>query len=446
MNLPDWFTETETVSVCVPDHLGRLSGKRIASIRLPEILIAGLPAPDFHLITDPDLEPVPGLSAAGAETGYRNGLFMPLAETLRRVPWDSTTSIILAEACRRRGVLIEESPRNILRRQVHRLAEMGLSTRIATELEFYVFRQSYFQASVQHYSGLTPYYHRSGDNDVLVTSFLEPFVSSVRDAARSFGFPAEATQGEGGAGQVEINFGPQDPLAAADCHVLFKHGVKAIAQSQGVAATFMAKVATATPGSSCHINLSLADDTGRSLMCAETSADPPQLRTEAKSFLSGLVAYSPELTLMHAPFANSYRRYNSGGLAPRNVSWGRDNRTTMVRVVGSGPSLRLELRLPGADCNPYLSLAGVLAAGIAGLQRRPVLPPPVIGDAFSRLDLPSLPLDLGEALAAFEGSPLAAAAFGEQVQAHVAGLARHELDRARREVSDGEVSWGFEVS
>lgn len=446
MNLPDWFAETETVSVCVPDNVGRLSGKRIDSARLPEILVNGLAAPDFHLITDLELNPVPGMSAAGADTGYRNGILMPLPETLRRVPWDSSTAIILADAYRSGKVLIEESPRTILQRQVQRLSELGLSARIATELEFYVFRQSYAEASGQCYADLTPYYHRRGDNDVLVTGFLEPFTSRVREFTKSFGFPAETTQGEGGAGQIEINFGSQDPLAAADCHVLFKHGVKAVAQSQALAATFMAKIATGSPGSSCHVNMSLSDAAGHSLMSANGGSGPSRLSDAAQYFLAGLVAYSPELTLLHAPFGNSYRRYNSAGLAPRTVCWGYDNRTVMVRVVGSAASLRLELRLPGADCNPYLSLAGVLAAGLAGLQERLTLPAPITGDALSRADLPLVPLDLTEALAAFSASRLAVSAFGDQVRAHVIGLAQHELRRARTEVTDREVSRGFEAS
>jgi len=448
MKIPEWFAETETVFVCVPDHIGRLSGKRIASDRLPEVLSSGLPVPDFHLITDLDLDTVPGMAASGASTGYPNGVLFPALETLRRAPWDSSTAIILADACRGRETpsLMDEAPRSILGRQLDRLSRLGYSLRVSTELEFYVFRLPYAEAFDRGYQELPPYYHRRGDNDVLVTEFFEPFAGRVREAARSLGFPVETTQGEGGAGQIELNFPPRDPMAAADSHVLFKHAVKAVAHSMDVAATFMAKALTSAPGSGCHLNLSLQDSSGQSLMGADVPSGERSLGAIAESFLAGLLSYSPELILLHAPFGNSYRRFSSSGMAPRTVSWGYDNRTVMVRVAGSGRTLRLELRLPGADCNPYLSLAGAIAAGAAGIENQLALPAPVSGDALAREDLPTVPLDLTEAVDAFGTSALAASAFGDHVRAHVIGHARHELTRQRIEVTDRELIRGFEAS
>jgi glutamine synthetase len=445
MTMPEWLAEVEGVSVCVPDHVGRLSGKRIAAHRLADVLAHGLAVPDFHLITDLELDAVAGLAAAGPATGFRNDMLIPLAHTLRRLPWDVASGIILADAYRGGGqrTLIDEAPRSVLIRQVERLRELGLDLLASTELEFYVFRLPYADAFRREYRDLPPYYHRRGDNDVLVTGYLEPFAGLVRDAVRKLGLPAETTQGEGGPGQLEINFPPCDPLAAADSHVLFKHAVKATAQAAEVAVTFMAKPLTHEPGNGCHLNLSLTDPHGASVMCPEGRGGLPEV---ARFFLAGLLEYTPELMLMHAPFGNSYRRFSTSGLAPRSVSWGEDNRTVMVRLAGSGASRRLELRVPGADCNPYLSLAAAIAAGIAGITGRRPLPPPITGDALGRDDLPGVPLDLTEAVAAFQCSSVAEEALGRPVCAHVAGHARHELVRLRTEVTDRELLRGFEAS
>ena len=447
MTIPGWLEDVDGIFVCVPDHVGRLSGKRIAAGRFPEVLVAGLPVPDFHLVTDLDLNPVSGLAASGSGSGYRNGLLMPLPHTLRRVPWDSSSGIVLADACRGAEddrTLVSEAPRTVLLRQVERLRELGISVVASTELEFYVFRTSYGDACQRDYRGLPPYYHRRGDNDALVTGFFEPFAGQVRAAARDLGFPAETTQGEGGPGQLEINFPPSDLLTVADSHVLYKHAVKAIAQASDVAVTFMAKPLGHEAGSGCHLNLSLTDLEARSLMGAGGTAGESFQEERTRFFLAGLVGYSAELMLMHAPFGNSYRRFSTAGMAPRYVSWGNDNRTVMVRIAGSGGSRRLELRVPGADCNPYLSLAAAIAAGIAGIQNRLALPGPVIGDAFGQPGLPVVPLDLTEAVAAFRQSGVAGVSFGAAVCAHILGHAEHELATVRSEVTDRELIRGFE--
>ena len=444
--MPEWLAEVDGVFVCVPDHVGRLSGKRIASHRLADVLTDGLAVPNFHLITDLDLEAVAGLAVAGPDTGFGNGLLVPLPHTLRRLPWDPSSGIVLADAYRTVGKrkLADEAPRSVLLRQIERLRGLGIAMIASTELEFYVFRISYSEASRRGYLDLPPYYHRRGDNDALVTGFFEPFAGMVRQAASSLGFPAETTQAEGGPGQLEINFPPYDPLTAADYHVLFKHAVKATAQADGLSATFMAKPLLNEPGNGCHLNLSLTDLQGASLMSSDEPDAPGELGEVAQFFLAGILQYSPELILLHAPFANSYRRFSTSGLAPRYVSWGEDNRTAMVRLAGSGRTRRVELRLPGADCNPYLSLAGAVAAGIAGVRNRLRLPAPVSGDAFARNDLPVVPLDLTEAVSTFRRSEVAHEALGETVRTHVLGHAHHELARARIEVTDRELLRGFE--
>ncbi len=444
--------DLESVSVCVPDHYGRLAGKRVAAGRLQTILADGLDMPDFHLVTGPDIQPAAGVAATGDHTGFPNDLLWPDMQTLRRLPWQPDCGIVLAEARRRDGSVILEAPRAVLRRQAERLARRGLSAWVATELEFYVYEDSYPQSFRKGYRNLGPLYHRIGDNDVLVTGLLEPYLGPLRLAMAELGLHAETTQGEGGIGQAEMNFPAGPPMQAADGHVLFKHAAKAIAHQHARAVTFMAKPDQDQPGSGCHVHLSLRDESGRPCMAAGPGPAAAELGDLARRFLAGVLAFTPELTLLHAPLINSYRRLQPGDWAPSQASWGYDNRGAMVRVVGSGPSLRMEFRLPGADANPYLTIAAVLAAGIAGLEDDDIefpdaLPPGGVPDAAGGGEPGrAVPMDLTEAIHRFEESKLASRAFGDAVRDHVAGMARHQLRLARRAVTDWELGQGFETA
>jgi len=431
------WADLESVSVCVPDHYGRLAGKRIAARRMGNVLTSGLDMPDFHLITGPDIQPAPGLAATGTHTGFPNDVLWPDMQTFRRLPWDASSGIVLAEARRRDGSVVAEAPRAVLQQQVARLARFGLAALVAPEVEFYVFADSYRKSFRKGYRGLRPLYHRIGDNDVLVTGVLDRYLRPLRQAMAELGLPAETTQGEGGTGQAEINFPACAPGPAADGHALFKHAAKAIAHQQSRAVTFMARPDQFQASSGCHLNVSLRDADGNPC----TAQTGTVLSERARRFLAGLLAFSPELTLLHAPLPNSYRRLQPGGWAPSAATWGYDNRAAMVRVVGCGPSLRMEFRLPGADANPYLAIAALLAAGIAGLEEDGVeLPPP--GAAAGA----ELPLDLTEAIQRFEESKLASRAFGENIRDHVADMARHQLRLARHAVTDWELEHGFETA
>jgi glutamine synthetase len=444
--------DLESVSVCVPDHYGRLAGKLIGARRLEAVLADGLDMPDFHLVTGPDIQPAAGVAATGEHTGFPNDLLWPDMQTLRRVPWQPDCAIVLAEARRRDGSVIPEAPRAILQRQAERLARRGLSAWVATELEFYVYEDSYAESFGKGYRDLGALYHRNGDNDVLVTEFLEPYLRPLRLAMAEFGLPAETTQGEGGAGQAEMNFPAGPPVQAADGHVLFKHAAKAIAHHHSRAVTFMAKPDQQQPGSGCHLHLSLRDDAGRPCTAAGPGPAGAELSDQARRFLAGVLAFSPELTLLHAPLVNSYRRLQPGNWAPSAASWGYDNRAAMVRVVGRGSSLRMEFRLPGADANPYLTIAAMLAAGIAGLEDHgtelPAALPPGGSPAGAGDANPGaiVPMDLTEAVRRFEESKLARQAFGDAVRDHVASMARHQLTLARQAVTDWELDRGFETA
>lgn len=431
-----------SIAVAVPDHVGRLAGKVIPIERWPELVAGGLSMPAFHLVTDLADIPVPGMGASGRTDGFRDGRLVLDVSTLRRLPWDPSTAVVLCEVETREGGAAREAPRTVLAQQVERLKSHGLTASVATELEFYLYEGTYWEASHSGYQGMKPLWHRRGDNDLLIANHLERFVAPLRDAMNGLGWPATASQGEGGVGQVEINTAPGHPVQVADAHVLFKHATKVLATRHDVVATFLAKVDENQPGSSCHVHVSLQDTTGAPVF----PGDRDGLSPVARRFLAGLLAHTPGLTIMHAPYANSYRRLQPNSWAPCTVTWGWDNRSCLIRAVGAGPSLRFELRLPGADVNPYLCLAALLAAGMAGLEdERLELPEPVVGDGYRVTGPDVLPRDLTEAVQRFESSALARKAFGDDVFAHVLGHAIHERDEVRRLVTNVDRDRGFEA-
>jgi glutamine synthetase len=433
--------DLDTVAVAVSDLAGRLIGKRLTMGAWQAVVREGMfTMPDFHLVTDGDNQPIAKLEVTGAHTGFPNGVLKPDLDTLRPLPWHERSAIVLCDACHADGTPAEMAPRWILRRQVERLAELGLRAACASELEFYAYRTSFAAASRSGYRRLRPAYHRAADNDLLVDAHLEPLLGDIRRLMPLAGIPVELSQGEGGRGQFEVSLHHGDPLETADRHAVYKLGVKTLAERHGLAVTFMAKVADAEPGSSCHVHLSLADARG----CALT-APGGALTPLGRRFVAGLLAFAPDLALLYAPNANSYKRLQPNTWAPANLTWGVDNRTTLVRVCGPSDHRRLEFRAPGADANPYLALAATLAAGIAGIERGLEPPPPCSGDAYT-VDAPPLPRDLTEAVDCFAASAVARAALGDAVHEHVAGHGRHTLDQARREVTDRERSRWFEVA
>ena len=429
----------ETVAVCVPDHFGRLIGKRVPVERWPEVREHGLSMPNFHLVTGPDNVPYPDLKITGYHTGFRNGLLKPVADATFRLANEPSTLLALSDALDADGSVVEEAPRRILAVQVGRLAERGIRASFAAELEFYLFRTTYERAARQGYRRLSPYYHLHADNDILLAGYAESFLSSVRAAMREAGIGCGNTQGEGGEGQYEINIPPAAPLPMADRTVVFKHLVKALAREQRLSATFMAKWGTGRAGSGGHVHVSLVDEDGAPLL--ERLEDAPGGKGAA--FLAGLLEHAADFCLLHAPFANSYRRLQPDSFAPANASWGADNRSVLLRTVQGRGAARLEFRLPGADANPYLSFAALLAAGIEGVDRALVLPAPTLGNAYES-EAPAIPGDLTESVAAFESSELARRAFGCAVHRHLLDHGRKERDAGRRAVSDWELARGFE--
>lgn len=433
-------TAGRQIAICVPDNCGRLVGKRQPASRLAEAKASGMAMPNFHLITGLENKPYSSFEVAGAHAGFRNGVLRPDLESRFRVPGEDDVDYYIADACDAEDKMVAEAPRSILKRQLARLAEAGLSASMASELEFYLFDQSFAALAQNNYQVLRPFYHRHGDNDLFITSVVQPFLRQVEEDLAAAGIGVDQIQGEGGVGQLEINVRPAHPLKACDQHAIFKHVVRMRAFLAGKSVTFMAKPFDEEAGSGAHIHLCLTGVDQRPLL-----AEGEEPKGAVASFIAGVIAHASDFMLLHAPYANSYRRLRKGNFTPLNGSWAWDNRTCLVRLTGKGKSARFEFRLPGADANPYFAYAGLIAAGLAGMEAGLPLPPAVTGDAGAS-DLPVLPGDLTEALDVFRRSSVARETFGGSVHRHLAALAAEELDLERLHVTDWDRRRGFEAA
>jgi glutamine synthetase len=422
--------DSEFVAIATPDNCGRLIGKRRPVADWPLLLAKGMAMPDFHLVTGLENRPHPDMPVTGEATGFRNGRLFPDPTAAFLSPAEPRTAYVLAEARHADGKVCAEAPRQILAAQLARLAAMGVSAKAASELEFYAFRTSFSALRDNDYAG-APLYHRSGDNDLLVSGHGAAFYGAIVAALTASGIVVDQMQGEAGPGQCEINIAPAPLAKAADTHAAFKHIVKATAHGLDHAVTFLAKPFATEASSGGHMHLSFTQASG-----ANALADADGLTVFGATFLAGIVAFTPELTVLSAPYQNSYRRLQPGSFAPLRANWGYEARTVMLRLLGEGDELRMEFRLPGADANPYLAYAAVIAAGLHGVETRATLP--------SEGEGPPLPGDLTEAVLAFEGSAMADEVFGSAVKHHLAKLARHELAASRRAVSPWEIRRGFE--
>jgi glutamine synthetase len=416
-----------TVVNAICDMQGRLMGKRVTGEHFVEhCLEDGTHFCVYLLGTDMEMTTPPGYPAMNWETGYGDWLARPDWTTLRLIPWLDRTALVLADAVdETTGALIPIAPRTILRRQVERAADLGLRARMATELEFYVVKGTYEAAQAAGYRGLEPYGWHSEDYDLLHGTRLEPLYRPIRDGLSAAGVPIEFSKGESGAGQHEVNFRYADALEAADRHALLKHGAKEIALLNGHALTFMAKPDHAWVGSSGHIHLSLWDPAGERNLFHDPT-EPGEMSATMRHFLGGLVACARELSLFVAPNVNSYKRYAVASWAPVHVVWGRDNRTCGFRIVGHGSTLRIENRFPGADMNPYLAYAAVIAAGLHGVEQEIEPPAEHRGNGYQATDAPRVPRSLAEAIVALDGSWMARAAFGDDVVEHYLNMGRVE--------------------
>jgi glutamine synthetase len=427
---------TDTVLLMLTDMQGRLQGKRMTAAHfLEEVVEHGAEACNYLLAVDVDMNTVEGYSISSWERGYGDFELKPDLSTLRRVPWQEGTAMCLADIVWGDHRPVAESPRQILRRQLDRLAERGWAAFAGTELEFIVFQDSYEHAWDKGYRELTPANRYNVDYSMLGTARVEPLIRRIRNAMMDAELRVENSKGECNFGQHEINFRYDGALQTADGHVIYKNGAKEIAAQEGMAITYMAKY-DEREGNSCHIHLSLRGQDGAPLF----GEDDDGL---LERFIAGQLATVRDLTLLLAPNVNSYKRFAEGSFAPTAIAWGLDNRTCALRVVGHGAGRRVECRVPGADVNPYLALSALIAGGLYGIDHDLPLEPPYEGNAYLS-DKPRVPTSLSEAADLFGASPVAREAFGDEVVDHYVNNARIELDAFGRAVTDWERFRGFE--
>ncbi|MEV0957086.1 L-glutamine synthetase [Streptomyces avidinii] len=431
--------EIDTVVLAFPDMQGRLQGKRFAaSFFLDEVLEHGTEGCNYLLAVDTDMNTVDGFAMSSWSNGYGDFAMRPDLTTLRPIPWHEGTALVMADLSWEDGSPVAAAPRQILRRQLERLAAHGLTAHVGTELEFIVFKDTYEQAWDRDYRGLTPANQYNIDYSVLGTGRVEPLLRRIRNEMAAAGLTVESAKGECNPGQHEIVFRYDEALVTCDQHAVYKTGSKEIAAQEGVALTFMAKF-NEREGNSCHIHLSLQDTDGRSVMAGEDGA----MSSVMRHFLAGQLAALRDFSLLYAPNINSYKRFQPGSFAPTAVAWGHDNRTCALRVVGHGRSMRFENRLPGGDVNPYLAVAGLVAAGLHGVEHGLELPDACEGNAYTaRYD--QVPTSLREAAALWEDSQVAREAFGDDVVAHYRNMARVELEAFDAAVTDWELRRSFE--
>jgi glutamine synthetase len=427
--------DIDTVLVAMTDMQGRLQGKRFTARHFLDAVVEhGAEACNYLLAVDVDMDTVTGYAMSSWERGYGDFHLLPDLDTLRRVPWQEGTAMCLADVDWEDGGPVVASPRQILRRQLDRLAERGWKAYAGTELEFMVFENSYEEAWRKGYRDLRPSNLYNVDYSLLGTARVEPLIRRIRNGMLGAGLKVENSKGECNFGQHEINFLYDEALAAADGHVIYKNGAKEIAAQEGVALSFIAKY-NEHEGNSCHIHISFRADDGTPVF-----AQQPEVFDR---FLAGLLTGMHELTLFYAPNVNSYKRFQPGSFAPTAIAWGHDNRTCSLRVVGHGSSLRVENRLPGADVNPYLALSALVASGLDGIDNELALEPPYEGNAYES-DRPHVPRTLRDARDAFGASALARDAFGQDVVDHYLNNARVELEAFDAAVTDWELFRGFE--
>ena len=429
--------EIETVIVAMPDMQGRLVGKRLTARHFLGAGQDGVGTCSVVLGWGHDHALDPGYELTGWDNGYPDLVVRPDLSTLRPYPWFDKTAFVLGDAVAPGGTPIDVAPRTILADMIARLDSLGLRPLFASELECYLLDETPASAFDKGFVNLKTKHRTLHPETLIRTSEDEAYLGALRRNMEAAGVPVEMVKAEYAPGQIEVNLEYADAMAAADRHMVFKTGAKEIALQQGLVATFMAKLAHDLGGSSCHIHMSLLDRDGRSAF-ADGDAGAGTSET-MRHFLGGLTAYLSDIFLFLAPTVNSYKRLRPGTFAPATVTWGEDNRTVALRLVGKGRARRIENRIPGADVNPYLAYAGMLAAGLRGIEeKREPIGEAATGNAYNLGGRPALPTTLEEATLLFERSEMVGTAFGSAVQTHYANFGRQSVRAASTVVTDYE--------
>jgi glutamine synthetase len=435
----------DTILVVFPDMQGRFMGKRVMGEFFLEDILGpeGMHACNYLLTVDVDMEPLPGYRFANWDKGYGDFAVVPDMGTLRVVPWLEKTALVICDLLTEEGEIVEVAPRQILKRQLERVKDKGYQVMCGSELEFYLFRDSYEEVAAKGFKDLVPHSDYIEDYHILQTTKDEYLIRQIRNGMQGAAVPVEFSKGEFGKGQHEINLVYADALEMADRHVIYKNGVKEIAALNDRAVTFMAKYTMEEAGSSFHLHSSVWNEKGTDTLMWDEKAEH-HMSELFRHYLGGLVATGRELAWMYAPYVNSYKRYQPESWAPTALAWAVDNRTCGYRVVGHGKSYRVESRIPGADANPYLAFAAQIAAGLHGIENRIEPPDMLRGNAYEATDVERVPWNIVEATEELERSEVAKKAFGDEVHFHLVNTAKQEWARSNQVITDWELQRNFE--
>ena len=435
--------DIDTVLVAFTDHYGRTMGKRYDAQFFLESVDSGSHACDYLLTVDMEMEPVAGYASTNWEGGYGDFHLVPDFSTLRRCGWAPEAAIVLCDIVDDEAQAnVPVAPRSILREQLVKAGKAGFVAKAASELEFFLYRDSYREAHSKGYANLTSSGWYNEDYHLLQGARVEDYVGAARRILRDSDVPVENSKGEAAIGQHELNIRYAEVLSMADRHVVLKHAMKELAEQQGVAVTFMAKPHEDQSGSSCHMHLSLWSNEGDDSVNVFAG---PEGRTDVfRWFLGGWMQHTLDLMVCYAPTVNSYKRYRSQSWAPTSIAWSTDNRTAGFRIVGSGSGLRIECRIPGADVNPYLAYSAALASGLDGIANNIEPPAELHGDAYTSEGVVHVPTSLGAALDRFRGSAAARRLLGDAVVDHYGHFLAVERDAYEASVTDWERRRYFE--
>lgn len=435
----------DTVLACQVDMQGRLMGKRFQAEFFVESAWKETHSCNYLQATDIEMETVSGYKATSWEKGYGDYTMKPDLATLRRIPWLEGTALVLCDVLdHHTHEEVAHSPRAILKKQVKRLEALGLKAYMASELEFFLFDQSYDSARESGYRDLKLASGYNEDYHIFQTTKEEEVMRAIRTGLQGAGIPVENSKGEASAGQEEINVRYADALTMADRHAIIKNGCKEIAWSKGKAITFLAKWNYGAAGSSSHIHQSLWSADGKNSIFFEEDAKYGMSPT-MKHYVAGLLAHASEITYFLAPYINSYKRFMAGTFAPTKAIWSKDNRTAGYRLCGEDTkAIRIECRVGGSDLNPYLAFAALIAAGLDGIENKLELEAPFVGDAYGAREVREIPRTLRDAAAALSNSKMLRAAFGDDVIDHYTRAAEWEQEEYDRRITDWEVARGFE--
>jgi glutamine synthetase len=435
--------DIDTVLVTMIDMQGRLMGKRFHAEAFVEGGFEETHCCNYLLATDLEMATPDGYASTSWERGYGDYVMKPDLDTLRPVPWLEGTAMVLCDVLdHHTHEAVPHAPRAILKKQVARAEAMGLSPVMATELEFFLFDGTHDQIARNGFRNLQTISNYNEDYHIFQTTKEEGVMRPVRNHLRAMGIPIEGSKGEAEAGQEELNIRYADALACADNHTIAKHAVKEIAHLNGYAATFLPKWHHDRVGSASHVHQSLWKNGANAFFDSARDLGKSALMDH---YMAGLIAYAPDYTCFMAPYINSYKRFAKGTFAPTQTVWSVDNRTASFRLCGEGTkAIRVECRIPGADMNPYLAQAAMLAAGLAGIEQKLPLPPALSGNAYSDDETNHIPRTLRDAREAMMGSKMLRDAMGDEVIDHYARAAEWEIEEFNRVVTDYEIARGFE--